>query len=103
MSTYLVSPFFKLSDCLHRCKPTLVLGGGGYNEQNTARSWAHLTAECIPFARPSLQSQPVPSHDYFPSYGPSFSMDVRTATVPDENDPKYLDQLLASIFEKMNI
>jgi len=52
-------------------KPTLVLGGGGYNEVATAKLWTNLTAKLCGFRL--LEDIP-DSDDYFDRYGPDFTI-----------------------------
>ena len=55
--------------------PMLVLGGGGYNTENTARCWTAITATIL--GMEELEDD-IPDDDhYFTNYGPDF-----TATLP---------------------
>ena len=53
---------------------TLVLGGGGYDFVETARTWAAATALIIRDEGTSPQDVDIPEHDHFELYGPSFSL-----------------------------
>ncbi|KAL7550962.1 hypothetical protein ACHAWF_014177 [Thalassiosira exigua] len=56
----------------------LILGGGGYNPAQTARSYLLCSAAACEGARPGMLwsdlPRDIPSHDYFPRYGPSFEL-----------------------------
>ncbi|ORY32851.1 histone deacetylase 8 [Naematelia encephala] len=55
-------------------KPLCVLGGGGYNHADSARAWARSTAVLL--GREISSNTPVPEHDHWPEYGPSFTLEV---------------------------
>ena len=55
----------------------LVLGGGGYNPTNTARTFLLCTAAACEGARPRIMNElpsDIPKHEYFARYGPSFEL-----------------------------
>lgn len=69
--------------CAERCHSEtkcklLVLGGGGYNPTETARTFLLSTAAACDGARPGLLwnelPKDVPNHKYFPRYGPDFRL-----------------------------
>ncbi|KAL0958306.1 hypothetical protein HGRIS_000451 [Hohenbuehelia grisea] len=66
----------------------LFLGGGGYNSPNAARAWTYLTSVLVDNPLP-LDSQ-IPDHTMFPSYAPSFTLDVPAGNMQDENTEAYL-------------
>ena len=52
-------------------KPTLILGGGGYNEPATSKLWTQITALC----NGKTLRDDIPSMDpYFLRYGPDFTL-----------------------------
>ncbi|KAF8340132.1 histone deacetylase 8 [Amanita rubescens] len=66
----------------------LLLGGGGYNSPNVARAWAYLTS--IMVGRPLDSDTPIPDHEAFPLYAPSFTLDVAAGMMQDKNSEEYL-------------
>ncbi|KAL0575049.1 hypothetical protein V5O48_006922 [Marasmius crinis-equi] len=78
--------------CIERIMKTwrgkkLLLGGGGYHSPNAARAWAYLTSIALDNPLPLDTSIPV-SHDAFPLYAPSFTLDVPPGNMEDRNwDP----------------
>ncbi|THH13393.1 hypothetical protein EW146_g6818 [Bondarzewia mesenterica] len=54
-------------------KKVLMLGGGGYNAPNAARAWAYFTS--IARGQPLSLETPIPDHNAFPLYAPSFTLD----------------------------
>ncbi|GBE87672.1 Histone deacetylase phd1 [Sparassis crispa] len=85
------------------CK-TLLLGGGGYNSSNVARAWTYLTS--IALGSPIPLESDIPDHDAFPLYAPSFTLDVPSGTMQDQNTEKYLSEVeecfsyVAGVIEK---
>lgn len=78
-------------------KPTLVLGGGGYNNANSARCWTYLTSVLI-----GVELSPdIPEHEYFSLYGPSFELGITPGNRKDLNDKEYLEKMLADISENL--
>ena len=52
-------------------KPTLILGGGGYNEPATSKLWTQISALC----NGKKLNDDIPSNDpYFDQYGPDFTL-----------------------------
>lgn len=94
-------------------KPTLILGGGGYNPANAARVWADVLETCI-HSRLEENERPTPSHayasrdipltdDFFERYGPSFSRDISSQHLKDENTPQELRDLLQQIDSQLKL
>lgn len=91
------------SGCLIQCfeqilrldRPMLILGGGGYHLPDTARLWTSITARCLDV---KLDND-IPEHDYFPHYGPDFTLATWPGNRPNKNTPAYLDSLLKFIDE----
>ncbi|PFH50481.1 hypothetical protein AMATHDRAFT_3872 [Amanita thiersii Skay4041] len=74
---------------------TLLLGGGGYNFPNAARAWAYLTSvvgyNSLEQLDQSLDLEvPIPDHEGFPYYAPSFTLNVPAGMMRDQNTEEYL-------------
>ena len=80
-------------------KPVLLLGGGGYNHANTARTWTQITADVIGHAIPS----DIPKHEYFCEYGPGFDMSVDVSNKRDTNDEQYLSSVIDFVNRSLKI
>lgn len=90
-------------------KPTLILGGGGYNSANAARIWTDVLECCINelgTASPEnggerrwALSRDIPlEDDFFDRYGPSFSRDICTqSTEANRNTKEKLAGLVRQI------
>ncbi|GAA5967732.1 hypothetical protein JCM11641_005748 [Rhodosporidiobolus odoratus] len=81
-----------LGSCVSRAlswnKPTLLLGGGGYDSPNAARAWAYLTS--IALNRPLPLSTPIPAslpNPLYATFAPSFQLDVPSSlsSIRDKN------------------
>ena len=60
---------------LAKSVPTLLLGGGGYDPQLTAKLWARLTAAAL--GAPALGGAEVPADDrFFLEYGPTYEFEA---------------------------
>ncbi|KAJ7154689.1 hypothetical protein C8R46DRAFT_1118133 [Mycena filopes] len=70
----------------------LLLGGGGYDSPNAARAWAYLTSIALGNPLPP-ETTPIPDHDHFPAYAPSFVLDVPAGNMQDQNSEAYLDEV----------
>ena len=73
--------------------PVLLLGGGGYNQLNTARCWASLTFAAVGQSPP----KDIPEHEFCEQYSPDYSFDVRASHRRDCNSEDSLLHLLATI------
>ncbi|KAF5345921.1 hypothetical protein D9758_011417 [Tetrapyrgos nigripes] len=78
----------------------LFLGGGGYNHPNAARAWAFLTSVItgspLPLSTPIPQchaNKPSETFQYFPSFAPSFTLDVPPGNMYDLNTGEYFDRV----------
>nr|CAB3252120.1 histone deacetylase 8-like [Phallusia mammillata] len=78
--------------------PTLVLGGGGYNEANVAKCWCTITASILTRTLPSE----IPEHDFFPMYGPDFVFDIDKSNRKDTNTSAYLSSIVNCIMGNLN-
>ena len=74
-------------------KPTLLLGGGGYNPADTARLWTSITGACLG----EKLDNDIPEHDYFPRYGPDFTLETWPGNRTNKNTQEYLDGVLEYI------
>ena len=88
-------------DCLPKCLqivrsanvPMLILGGGGYHLQNTARCWAKMVASLLG----KDIDENIPEHDYLEKYGPDFSLQISAGNRKDENTDSYLCNLIEEV------
>ncbi|KAK8864566.1 hypothetical protein IAR55_001816 [Kwoniella newhampshirensis] len=55
-----------------------VTGGGGYKHENAARAWASVTSVLLD--RKTDAETPIPHHERFEEYAPSFTMEVPEGT-----------------------
>jgi len=76
----------------------LLLGGGGYHNANAARGWTYLTS--IALKNPLSLDVEIPDHVGFPSYAPSFILDVPAGNMQDLNSEEDL-RLVEACFEKV--
>uniref|UniRef100_A0A0A9XY16 Histone deacetylase n=1 Tax=Lygus hesperus TaxID=30085 RepID=A0A0A9XY16_LYGHE len=87
-----------LRQILMESKPTLILGGGGYNIANTARCWAYLTSLVVGC---ELDSD-IPEHDFFSMYGPSYELAITPSHRKDTNSKEYVDKILKEIEDNLS-
>ncbi|XP_077282936.1 histone deacetylase 8-like [Arctopsyche grandis] len=80
-------------------KPTLFLGGGGYNLPNTARLWTYLTA--IITGQDKLISMDIPDNDFFLKYGPGYELPIVKGNQKDTNDKTYLDCIIKTVKDNL--
>lgn len=89
-------------------KPTLILGGGGYNAPNAARIWTDVLECCIlERAKPSRRSaegrgqertrEICTTDDFFDRYGPTFSRDVQAQRMNNENSDEEINNLIQQL------
>lgn len=76
-------------------KPTLFLGGGGYNATNAARCWTYLTSLILN----SEISSEIPDNRFFLKYGPGFELDISPGNRPDCNSTKDIENYIQTIKE----
>lgn len=80
-------------------KPTLFLGGGGYNKINAAKLWTTITASIL-----NVPLNPeIPEHQFFPLYGPSFELEVTAGLRKSENNQKSLDETIQAVQDNLNL
>ena len=73
--------------------PYLFLGGGGYDNVNSAKLWTYLTSIVLGEAfDPEID---IPDDDaYFELYGPSFDLSVTKGNRRDRNGESYLKSVI---------
>ncbi|ORX92953.1 hypothetical protein K493DRAFT_285250 [Basidiobolus meristosporus CBS 931.73] len=76
-------------------KPTLILGGGGYNSPNVARCDTFITAVALGMSK-SIHNE-IPENPYFTKYGPDFELILEPGNRADLNDNSYVQSLLDQI------
>lgn len=85
---------------LMNCKvPLLLLGGGGYNPVNVARTWTILTAHVL---NCNLDSN-IPDNLYFLSYGPGFELEIQAGTKKDQNEAHFLHSITNFIDSQLKV
>lgn len=92
--------------------PLLILGGGGYDTANAARVWADVLQTCIRHVSIRKGNQAVsmsinrdvPLHDdFFDLYGPDFTRDIPTGSIPDENTSESLQHIVDEVKTVLNV
>lgn len=92
-------------------KPTLILGGGGYNAPNAARIWTDVLECCIERHRMSMRPPEERKHpgcaktkrdisladEFFDQYGPTFSRDVEAQRIPNTNSEEEIQSLIQQL------
>ena len=95
--------FNGMSTCVQKVlqvyKPTLFLGGGGYNIHNTAMYWTFLTAVISGTEIP----MEIPDHDpYFTRYGSSsYELNILPSLRSNLNTNTEVEDILSEIFENL--
>lgn len=82
-----------LKTVLNWNKPSLILGGGGYNPANVARCWAFLTSLIVE----EELSNEIPDHKYLLAYGPDYELNIIPGKRIDFNKQEELDEILRKI------
>ncbi|OXC68348.1 hypothetical protein AYX13_03051 [Cryptococcus neoformans] len=77
-------------------KKVCVTGGGGYRHDNAARAWAEVMGVLLD--RDFEEDTPIPHHDHFEQYAPSFTLQVPASHMRDENKPEDLEKA-AEVFD----
>ncbi|KAH9641466.1 hypothetical protein HF086_006082 [Spodoptera exigua] len=83
---------------LDKRKPTLLLGGGGYRHDNTARLWTSLTALVAGVNLDEL----IPDHSHWLEYGPDYTLPLDATLVKDMNKSSYIEECIEKINGKSN-
>jgi histone deacetylase 1/2/histone deacetylase 8 len=55
-------------------RPTVILGGGGYVNDNAARAWALATAAVV--GKPLAAHDDIPDHEFWQEYAPAYTLEV---------------------------
>ncbi|CAH0713770.1 unnamed protein product, partial [Brenthis ino] len=84
---------------INKSKPTLLLGGGGYNISNTAKLWASLTALVTDI---KLDNN-IPEHHFWPKYGPDYTLTVQPLLAKDLNTKEYIENCISIVGESNEI
>ncbi|XP_034234102.1 histone deacetylase 8-like isoform X2 [Thrips palmi] len=79
-------------------KPTLFLGGGGYNITNAARCWTYLTSLILG----CNIATDIPDNHFFERYGPGFDLDIAEGNRPDCNSEDDIDNCISIITDNAN-
>ncbi|WVF71325.1 hypothetical protein IAT40_006128 [Kwoniella sp. CBS 6097] len=79
-----------ISQVMRWGKKICITGGGGYHHANAARAWAGVTATLLGHETDS--DTPIPHHEHFEEYEPSFTMEVSAGHMRDENTAEELDK-----------
>jgi histone deacetylase 8 len=80
-------------------KPTLWLGGGGYNSANTARCQVALTAAIIGVVLP----EDIPECDNFEIFAPTFTRLIERGYLKDENGSESVSNLYKTAIDLFNV
>ncbi|XP_018333043.1 histone deacetylase 8 [Agrilus planipennis] len=88
-----------IKDVLKCDLPTLFLGGGGYNFENTARYWCYLTSVIV---NVPLENDIPSVSEYFTNYGPSYEIDISPGNRKDHNTEEHINNVLSIILENIN-
>ncbi|WVQ82090.1 hypothetical protein IAT38_004218 [Cryptococcus sp. DSM 104549] len=67
-----------------------VTGGGGYRHENAARAWAEVMGVLLD--REFEEDTPIPHHEDFEAYAPSFTLQIPEAHIRDESTKEDLDK-----------
>ncbi|CAB3220477.1 unnamed protein product [Arctia plantaginis] len=78
---------------LDKRKPSMLLGGGGYQHSNAARLWTCITAMV---AGVELDEQ-IPEHIYWPEYGPTYTIAIDPTLIKDANKSCYIEDCINTI------
>jgi acetoin utilization deacetylase AcuC-like enzyme len=79
-------------------RPTLVLGGGGYNIRNVSRCWTYETAILVD----ENLNNSIPYNDYFQYYAPDYNLHLDPARMENMNSKTNLDKLRTNIFANLS-
>mmetsp|Transcript_1637 Transcript_1637/g.2211 ORF Transcript_1637/g.2211 Transcript_1637/m.2211 type:complete len:285 (+) Transcript_1637:456-1310(+) len=85
------------NDTSLRRRKLIVLGGGGYTPENTARTFALCTAAACDGVRPGMlwheMPRDIPRHEFFERYGPSFEMLKRVESKSSDGEYSFYNPL----------
>eukprot|EP00698_Gefionella_okellyi_P006422 TRINITY_DN15770_c0_g1_i1.p1 TRINITY_DN15770_c0_g1~~TRINITY_DN15770_c0_g1_i1.p1 ORF type:complete len:425 (+),score=108.14 TRINITY_DN15770_c0_g1_i1:31-1305(+) len=74
--------------------PTLLLGGGGYEQTMAARCWAVLTSVAV--GRRLNLSTDIPDHKYWHKYGPMYRLACDQKNIKDTNTTERIQEIKAT-------
>ncbi|XP_023943861.2 histone deacetylase 8 isoform X2 [Bicyclus anynana] len=83
---------------LDKRKPTLLLGGGGYNNSNTAKLWTSLTALVTGIELDEI----IPEHCFWMNYGPDYTLSVQPLLCKDVNTREYIMHAISIVKENLS-
>lgn len=90
-----------LSHCIETIlgwhKPTLFLGGGGYNISNTARCWTLLTST---ICNQKISSD-IPDNKYFTEFGPDYDLEIMPSNRRNHNLPSDIETLTTTVLRNL--
>ena len=85
------------NDTSLRRRKLIVLSGGGYTPENTARTFALCTAAACDDVRPGMlwheMPRDIPWHEFFERYGPSFDMLKRVESKSSDGEYSFYNPL----------
>ncbi|ODQ64285.1 Arginase/deacetylase [Nadsonia fulvescens var. elongata DSM 6958] len=84
-------------------KPTMLLGGGGYNHRDTARCWSFLTAKALRW-KTMDDWDLLPEHEYLDNYkddGYTFWVDEMVGNMSNANTPEYLKRTISPLQDRL--
>lgn len=87
-----------LSQVLDADLPTLVLGGGGYHLQNTARCWTYLTSVIL---NKEIDNEIPDCDPFFQYYGPSFELEVTPGCAKNNNSNQQVDEIIKTAVDNI--
>ncbi len=79
--------------------PMLVLGGGGYNHQNTARCLAYCTSKLL--KEPIQLDKNIPEHDCYNLYAPDYELEIECAKMQDRNPFHDVELLIEASLDRI--
>lgn len=85
---------FALEMVLDQQKPTLLVGGGGYHSQDTAKCWTYLTATALGVVD-TINWESIPEHDYYGEYqGDGFQFMTKPIQRKNDNSDDYVNDVI---------
>ncbi|XP_046963938.1 histone deacetylase 8-like isoform X1 [Vanessa cardui] len=82
-----------IKEVLNVMKPTLLLGGGGYNHANAARLWTSITALVVD----QKLDDNIPEHSFWTQYGSDYTLNIQPLLTKDLNSKKYVDECVTTV------
>lgn len=67
----------------------IVVGGGGYNIRNVARTWAYETGVAVGVE----MDEQLPFNEYIEYFGPEFKLAVPNNNMDNSNTREYLEKI----------